>query len=463
MIFQAIKHLKPINQTLLKLVFLVILTLCLGANTATVLAVTPDTQAQVENRFGKDSFLVSGCSIDNLSVSDADLTNAEFNKSPTVTSQSDPSKKLIAIGKLKNKKFIESCFTGVIRFLIVVGCILAFFKIAATGLLEFANFPELYKFNKNALEQRVQIQNVVIGLFVLIVLWNIVPIFNTASNRINFLNPPEYNQSTIKKAQEMKEFIKKLDDKSTVNLAKDTLDFYKNNCTDSSESEECKKLKEKVDENKNTTDKIQPYLNNVINSFEYQKDPNNIKTELDKRVSDYLTLCQLPEYTNDQLCSKDNYSLINKRSSEAQTELDSFVNNKISDFTYLNFNNDARNSFVKYFEAVEKNSTDRPGSGIRAKAAITSFVNSKKGVCTQDENFKKLATTNATGKDEAAIYASYEKNLVNYKKECSDGYINMQNKLEAWNYEIIPQNIRCENSKDLLDNPANGFLPKVCQ
>jgi hypothetical protein len=196
--------------------------------------------------YGYGTSLFSQCDLKNLT---SDGTEADMRK--------------------RNSDYITNCLTSVIRFIIVIGLVIALFKIAFTGIMEYATLPELYKFDKNAINMRKQLQDVVVGLFVLAVLWNIIPIFNTALNRVNFLNPPQYNQSTIKKANELTNTIAKLTRKEVI--LQDAIEKYNEVCKGEATNDPgCVEARNKIETvNKQSYDTFKSYFGMLKNGDYY--------------------------------------------------------------------------------------------------------------------------------------------------------------------------------------------------
>ena len=91
------------------------------------------------------------------------------------------------------KEYIKGCMQEIIRFIIVIASLAAILKIAASGVQLMFN-------DKEGTKARSTITNLVIGLFLLIVGWNMIPILNASFNNVNFLNLPRVNYCDIKSA-----------------------------------------------------------------------------------------------------------------------------------------------------------------------------------------------------------------------------------------------------------------------
>ena len=91
------------------------------------------------------------------------------------------------------KEYIKGCIQEIIRFIIVIASLAAILKIAASGVQLMFN-------DKEGTKARSTVTNLVIGLFLLIVGWNMIPILNASFNNVNFLNLPRVDYCDIKSA-----------------------------------------------------------------------------------------------------------------------------------------------------------------------------------------------------------------------------------------------------------------------
>ncbi len=98
-----------------------------------------------------------------------------------------------AITPEKKSQYIKGCIQDILRFVIVMACLAAILKIAASGL------SSLDPTKSGAAEDPIKktIPNLVIGLFLLLVGWNLVGILNNSFNSVNFLKLPESNHCNI--------------------------------------------------------------------------------------------------------------------------------------------------------------------------------------------------------------------------------------------------------------------------
>jgi hypothetical protein len=154
--------------------------------------------------------------------------------------------------------YLKGCIQDIIRFIIVIASLAAILKIAASGLAMLD--PSGSKMSQK-LSSKSTITNLVIGLFLLIVGWNLIPILNASFNNVDFLNIPgtdhcslpSSNCTTIYSIQagEVKEALKKYEtvvkDKKIVMLQKqydDTIADLKKYCENIGKDEKSDKYKE---------------------------------------------------------------------------------------------------------------------------------------------------------------------------------------------------------------------------
>jgi hypothetical protein len=96
---------------------------------------------------------------------------------------------------VRKNDYVKGCIQEIIRFVIVIASLAAILKIAASGLALLD--PSGSKVSQK-LTSRSTITNLVIGLFLLIVGWNMIPILNASFNSVNFLDLPRVNYCDIK-------------------------------------------------------------------------------------------------------------------------------------------------------------------------------------------------------------------------------------------------------------------------
>jgi hypothetical protein len=126
------------------------------------------------------------------------------------------------ITKEKKGEFIRGCIQDIIRFVIVISCLGAILKIAASGL------SSMDPTNTSKAEPPLKVvSNLVIGLFLLLVGWNLVGILNSSFNNANFLNLPGLDNCKIANGCETE--AQKTDRRSQASILKyqTILDSYK--------------------------------------------------------------------------------------------------------------------------------------------------------------------------------------------------------------------------------------------
>jgi hypothetical protein len=107
---------------------------------------------------------------------------------PIKESKSD--EKIDQANQLARKQtYVKGCIQDIIRFIIVIASLAAILKIAVTGI------QGMYQDNSKQL--RGTVTNLVIGLFLLIVGWNLIPILNNSFNNVDFLNLPSIGYCSI--------------------------------------------------------------------------------------------------------------------------------------------------------------------------------------------------------------------------------------------------------------------------
>jgi hypothetical protein len=91
---------------------------------------------------------------------------------------------------LRKQEYVKGCITEIIRFIIVIASLAAILKIAASGIQGM--------YQDQSKQIRGTVTNTVIGLFLLIVGWNLIPILNNSFNNVDFLNLPAVNYCDVK-------------------------------------------------------------------------------------------------------------------------------------------------------------------------------------------------------------------------------------------------------------------------
>ncbi|MGL4759153.1 MAG: hypothetical protein ACRCXZ_07465 [Patescibacteria group bacterium] len=106
-----------------------------------------------------------------------------------------------AVTQEKKGEFLKGCIQGAIRIFIVFALVAAIFNLALNGVNQMMPFG-----GGDATKKSIsQLRNLVIGLFLIIVGWNIIPILNASFNNTNFLTLPSTDPCQIKNACETKE------------------------------------------------------------------------------------------------------------------------------------------------------------------------------------------------------------------------------------------------------------------
>jgi hypothetical protein len=152
--------------SVLLLIFALVMTSVAFAQTTT----TPKTDGPVD----QSNIIFPGCRLSNLTTS----------SSTNVTED-------------KKSSYIKGCIQDVIRFVIVMACLGAILKIAASGIAQLDPTNSTKGDNPTKV-----ISNLVIGLFLLLVGWNLVGILNSSFNNVNFLKLPTNDVCKIANACE---------------------------------------------------------------------------------------------------------------------------------------------------------------------------------------------------------------------------------------------------------------------
>jgi hypothetical protein len=156
-----------------------ILILTMGSTLAS--AETPAKEQPVD----QSNVIFKGCQLGNLVKKDLvgqPLTKEQIDG--TADANGIPSTNISETGK---QDYLKGCIQDIIRFIIVIASLAAILKIAASGLAMLD--PSGSKMSQK-LSSKSTITNLVIGLFLLIVGWNLIPILNASFNNVDFLNIP---------------------------------------------------------------------------------------------------------------------------------------------------------------------------------------------------------------------------------------------------------------------------------
>ena len=86
----------------------------------------------------------------------------------------------------KHREWFKNCIQGIIQFIIVLAVLVTILKLAFDGVNMLD--PTSYK---DKINSRQQITNLVIGLFLLLIGWNLIPIMNLSLGNVNFLQLPQ--------------------------------------------------------------------------------------------------------------------------------------------------------------------------------------------------------------------------------------------------------------------------------
>jgi hypothetical protein len=156
------------------LILIILLTLSLSS-TLVYAQTAPKTEP-----LDQTNIIFPGCRLSSL-LKDGDKTQTGVALTPEQLS------KETNISDSGRTKFVKSCIQEIIRFVIILASLAAILKIAVTGLALLD--PTGSKIGSNMSSAKT-IQNLVIGLFLLVVGWNIIPILNTSFNNTDFLSLP---------------------------------------------------------------------------------------------------------------------------------------------------------------------------------------------------------------------------------------------------------------------------------
>ncbi|MGL4757916.1 MAG: hypothetical protein ACRCXZ_01145, partial [Patescibacteria group bacterium] len=147
-------------------------------------------QNQTKDPVVLDNVLIPGCRLNNL-VGDS-----------TKNTVTDGSK----------AQFLKSCIQGGIRLFIIFALIAAVFNLALNGVAQMVPFG-----GANATSKSItNLRNLVIGLFLVTVGWNLIPILNASFGNSNFLSLPALNPCSIKEACESPERAARRDARTAI-------------------------------------------------------------------------------------------------------------------------------------------------------------------------------------------------------------------------------------------------------
>jgi hypothetical protein len=147
------------------------------------MALAQDTPAPKDQPVDESAIIFAGCRLSVLVKENAtDPTKA------LTPEQKKGTETNIIVGQ--KQKYIQGCVQEIIRFIIVIASLAAILKIAASGV---AMLDPTGSKMSSKLSSKSTITNLVIGLFLLIVGWNLIPILNQSFNNVDFLNLPGVN------------------------------------------------------------------------------------------------------------------------------------------------------------------------------------------------------------------------------------------------------------------------------
>jgi hypothetical protein len=152
--------------------FLIFTTISMASLTTITYAQTATPAAGAESKIDESNTILSGCKLSVLSTS--------------------PSQDITPGAK---QKFISGCIQSIIRFVIVIASLAAILRIAVSGVALLDPSGGLK--GSKGVNSAKSIQNLIIGLFLLTVGWNLVGILNATFNNADFLNLPTVDQCKV--------------------------------------------------------------------------------------------------------------------------------------------------------------------------------------------------------------------------------------------------------------------------
>ncbi len=122
----------------------------------------------------------------------------------------------IGVSVSQKDKFLSGCIQGVLRFIIVISVLAAVLKIAASGLVSMTPMK------MGSVENPASVvSNLIVGLFLLLVGWNLVPTLNASFNNQNYLNLPTFTVCPIREGNTCLTYNEK-----KTNIAKEAIQKY---------------------------------------------------------------------------------------------------------------------------------------------------------------------------------------------------------------------------------------------
>lgn len=185
---------------------------------------TPAAPAVPDGPIDQSNVIFPGCRLSNLSNGASKISND------------------------KKNTYFKGCIQDIIRFIIVMACLGAILKIALSGVMKLDPTRSM-----KGEDTKTTVTNLVIGLFLLLVGWNIIGILNTSFNNINFLALPAVDHCKIQNGCETKE-------QKLAREAKESITTFDKLATDnkySGSADQRKALIAKLQETCKVTDKDQ--------------------------------------------------------------------------------------------------------------------------------------------------------------------------------------------------------------
>jgi hypothetical protein len=200
--------------------------------------------------------------------------------------------------------FFQNCFQGVLRLAIVFSATAAIFQIILVGLSELNPIGAPINMKK-------RVQDLVIGLALIALAWNIVPLFNAAFARANFLNPPSYQTQSLEKAfklQELSQRIQENIDNNDTGKPKTAEDqALIDECKKTPDTAGCKDVNEKLTAE---AQKVISDANVFYNEFKDKqvKNLDKLTSDVGKTMNNYISaLNNCKNFSSENFCQ--NYQL----------------------------------------------------------------------------------------------------------------------------------------------------------
>jgi hypothetical protein len=195
-----------------KFLILFIFALILPCNAILAQTPTPAPTTQVDNTLDLNNSIIPGCSLSAFTVTGGQ-----------------------SVTEASRKTFISNCFQGIFRFIIVLAALATILRLAISGVALLDPSGSRGSLGSNS---RQSIQNLVIGLLLMTIGWNLLPILNASFNNLDFLKLPGVEDTCKisnacetpekKKTREAKEAVAKFDKALTENKFIGNFDDAKN-------------------------------------------------------------------------------------------------------------------------------------------------------------------------------------------------------------------------------------------